>query len=76
MVKHLFEFVRLMNRPYPIAVCGDIISYRTDSEGRKFFMEYKVSDDYVLAETQIYVPNKGVQKFKSNYGINKIEISY
>ena len=70
------EFVRLMNRPYPIAVCGDIISYRTDSEGRKFFMEYKVSDDYVLAETQIYVPNKGVQKFKSNYGINKIEISY
>ena len=59
-----------------IAVCGDIISYRTDSEGRKFFMEYKVSDDYVLAETQIYVPNKGVQKFKSNYGINKIEISY
>ena len=24
------EFVRLMNRPYPIAVCGDIISYRTD----------------------------------------------
>ena len=70
------EFVRLMNRPYPIAVCGDIISYRTDSNERKFFMEYKVSDDYVLAETQIYVPNKGVQKFKSNYGINKIEISY
>ena len=56
------EFVRLMNRPYPIAVCGDIISYRTDSNERKFFMEYKVSDDYVLAETQIYVPNKGVQK--------------
>ena len=42
------EFVRLMNRPYPIAVCGDIISYRTDSNERKFFMEYKVSDDYVL----------------------------
>ena len=30
----------------------------------------------VVDETQIYVPNKGVQKFKSDYGINKIEISY
>lgn len=70
------ELVKLMNRPYPVAVCGDIVSYHTDSKKRIFELEYNVSDNFELADTEIYVPNKGVVKYSSSYGNNKIKLSY
>lgn len=67
---------RVFNRPYPVAVCGDITKIKTDSEKRSFTLEYTNSKDFENAETLIYIPEKGVVPYRAQKGENKIEISY
>lgn len=68
------EFVRTMNRPYPVAVCGDIISYKTDSKNRTFELEYECKEN--TAKTIIYVTDKGMVEYDNQIGINKISLKY
>ena len=61
-----------MNRPYPVAVCGDIIRYKTDSEARSFELEYNCTENN--AKTIVYINGKGMVEFDNELGINKISL--
>lgn len=68
------EFVNVMNRPYPVAVCGEIIRYKTNSKSRIFDLEYNCKEN--KAKTIVYVPNKGMVEFDNEIGINRIALEY
>lgn len=68
------EFVNMINRPYPVAVCGDIIKYKTDSKNRIFELEYSCTNN--KAKTIIYVTNKGFVEYDNQIGINRITLNY
>lgn len=72
------QVVHLMNRPYPVAVCGDIISYHTDSKARTFTLKYNQPAEFenMDVETEVYDPNRGIVKFKGQTGENVIEFNY
>lgn len=67
------EFVKVMNRPYPVAISGDIISYSSNSKARTFELEYTKTID---APSLIYVPGKGIIEVEETMGENKISITY
>lgn len=68
------EFTRVMNRPYPCAVCGDIVEYSSNSESRHFALSYICNDN--TAPTIVYVPGKGYVEYSNTIGENIIEIDY
>ena len=71
------ELTKIFNRPYPVAVCGDIDVIRTDSKNRKFTLEWTCEKDFTdNVKTEIYVPEKGIIKIDNQIGKNKIEIEY
>lgn len=68
------KFVHLMNRPYPVAVCGDIISYKTDSKTRTFNLTYNCKENN--AKTLIYVNGRGIVQFDNKIGLNVVALKY
>lgn len=68
------KFTSVMNRPYPIAVCGDIIEYHSDSSARTFTLKWNQDKEYTVP-TEIYTPN-GVQQINGKIGENIINITY
>lgn len=68
------KFTSVMNRPYPIAVCGDIIKYHSDSKTRTFTLKWNQDKEYTVP-TEIYTPN-GVQQINGKIGENIINITY
>lgn len=70
------KFTQTMNRPYPVAVCGEIVKYHTDSKKRIFELEYNNTGDNNGAKTEIYVPKKGIVEFDAKEGINTIKLNY
>lgn len=71
---HDKKFTSVINRPYPCAVCGNIVEYSTDSNGRSFRLEYDCEEN--RAPTVIYVPNKGYLEFENKIGRNIITLNY
>ncbi|MGN0521046.1 MAG: cellulase family glycosylhydrolase, partial [Eubacterium sp.] len=78
-----FEFknkklTEVFNRPYPVAVCGDIKEIKTDSEKRHFKLIWEQGSEFENknVKTQIYVPDKGFVEYKGKTGTNEIEIEY
>lgn len=69
------EFCHRLNRPYPIAVCGDIIEYRTDSKSRTFTLTYRDCGD-CDQPTEIYVPRRKTVKIDSKKGTRTVRIKY
>lgn len=68
---------RVFNRPYPVAVCGDITKIHTDSEKRVFTLEWQCVRDYAKdVMTEVYVPQKGILKYANTQGNNRITIEY
>lgn len=67
-------FLKVMKRPYPMAVCGDIIEYHSDSKTRQFTLKWTQDKEYTVP-TMIYTPN-GVQAIDGKIGENEIKISY
>ncbi len=71
------ELKEVFNRPYPVAVCGDVEEIKTDSKNRKFILKWSCEKDFPdNVKTEIYIPNKGIVKFDNQIGKNKIEIEY
>lgn len=70
------EFTKRINRPYPVAICGDIIEYKTDSKNRVFTLTYNQSKDLENIDNEIYIPNKGIYRFTRKQGKHKITIKY
>lgn len=72
------KLVNVYNRPYPVAVCGDIINIHTDSGKRRFCLEWNQGSDFDNkdAKTVVFVPDKGFTQYLGKTGINKIEIEY
>lgn len=71
------ELKSIFNRPYPVAVCGDIDEINTDSENRKFILKWICNKEYPKnIKTEVYVPNKGVVTYKNKIGKNEIIIEY
>lgn len=68
------RFTNVMNRPYPIAVCGEIIEYHSDSKTRAFTLKWNQDKEYTVP-TLIYTPN-GVQEINGKIGENEIKLSY
>lgn len=68
------DFVKMINRPYPVAVCGDIIEYKSDSKRREFRLKYTCTED--KAKTIIFIPNKGFTELDNKIGENLIELTY
>lgn len=73
---HNKEFTKRINRPYPLAICGDIVEYKTDSKNRVFTLIYNQSKELEDLDNQIYIPKKGAYHFKRNAGKHKITIKY
>lgn len=68
---------KVFNRPYPVAVCGDITKIHTDSEKRIFTLEWQCDRDYGKdVMTEVYVPQKGVLKYHNSQGNNRITVEY
>lgn len=71
------ELKKVFNRPYPVAVCGDIEEIKTDSKNHKFSLKWTCEKEYPdNIETEIYIPDKGIVYFDNKIGENKIEIEY
>ena len=71
------ELNEVFNRPYPVAVCGDITEIKTDSENHKFTLKWTCEKGFPNnIDTEIYVPGKGIVKFQNTIGENKITIQY
>lgn len=70
------EFCNRINRPYPVAICGDIIEYKTDKENRTFTLSFNQSAELTDLDNIIYIPRKGYHRFKANKGKNIINIKY
>lgn len=68
------KFVDMINRPYPVAVCGDIISYSSDSSKRRFELKYECKEDN--SKTIVFVPNKGFVEYDNKIGYNEIKLQY
>lgn len=66
----------IFNRPYPVAVCGDIEEIKTDSKNRKFTLKWTCSKDFDGVLTEIYIPNKGIATYENKIGENEIIIEY
>ena len=68
---------KVFNRPYPVAVCGDIEEIRTDSKNRKFTLKWTCEKEFPdNIKTEVYIPNKGIIKFDNQIGKNEIAIEY
>lgn len=71
------ELEKVFNRPYPIAVCGDIEEIRTDSKNREFTLKWTCEKEFPdNIKTEIYIPNKGTFKYENKIGENIIQIKY
>lgn len=70
------EFVNMINRPYPVAVCGNIVSYKTDSKARSFELIYNCDKDFKNAKTVVYTPDKGFVEYDYKQGKNIIKFNY
>ena len=71
---HDKKFTSVINRPYPCAVCGDIVEYSTDSNSRSFRLEYNCKEN--TAPTVVFVPNRGYVEFENKVGKNVINLNY
>ena len=67
-------FLKVFNRPYPVAVNGDIIKIETNSNTRVFHLIWQ--QDNMNSKTLVYIPDKGVVEYCGAVGKNKIQISY
>lgn len=70
------ELNDVFNRPYPVAVCGDIDEIKTDSTNRKFTLKWTCNKDFDNIKTEIYLPNNGIVTYENKMGENRIEIEY
>ena len=71
------ELKDVFNRPYPVAVCGDIDEIHTDSKNRKFTLKWTCEKEFPdNIKTEIYVPNKGIVPYENKIGYNEIQIEY
>ena len=71
------ELEKVFNRPYPVAVCGDIEEIKTDSKNRKFSLKWTCESEFPdNLKTEIYVPYKGLVKYENKIGKNEIIIEY
>lgn len=70
------EFCKRINRPYPVAICGDIIEYKTDSKARSFRLVFEQKDGFDEIDNIIYIPKKGYHRFKAMVGKNIVNITY
>ena len=71
------ELKDVFNRPYPVAVCGDIDEIHTDSKNRKFTLKWTCEKNFSEnVRTEIYVPNKGIVPYENKIGYNEIQIEY
>ena len=66
----------IFNRPYPVAVCGDIEEIKTDSKNRKFTLKWTCDKDFGDVLTEIYIPSKGIVTYENKIGQNEIAIKY
>ncbi len=65
------------NRPYPVAVNGKILQYKTDTTSRRFSLSWEAPSDFDKGvKTQVFIPEKGVCEFENKAGINEIDIVY
>ncbi|MDD6603342.1 MAG: cellulase family glycosylhydrolase [Eubacteriales bacterium] len=69
------EFCHRINRPYPVAVCGNIIEYKTDKDNRIFTVTYH-DNGKCEAPTEIYVPGKGIHRIPCKKGTRTVRIKY
>lgn len=67
-------FCRIMNRPYPIAICGTIDEYHSDSDTRTFTLKWTQDKEYNVPN-EIYTPN-GIVKINGNIGKNEYQCKY
>lgn len=71
------ELNDVFNRPYPIAVCGDIDEIKTDIKNRKFTLKWTCDKEFPdTIKTEVYIPNKGIVTHENKLGKNEIEIEY
>lgn len=68
------KFLKTIIRPYPVAVCGDIGSIKSDSEKRTFELTYTCND--TSHNTEIFIPERGIVAFKNKIGKNVIFLEY
>lgn len=68
------ELCNALNRPYPVAINGDIIEYSSDSTTKTFTLKWNQKDD--TSTNLIYVPQKGVISVDGNVGENVFETEY
>lgn len=68
------EFLKVFNRPYPVAVNGNIIKIETNSKNRIFNLIWQ--QDNLDSKTLVYIPDKGVVDYNGTIGENYIKIHY
>lgn len=72
------KLLNVFNRPYPVAVCGDILSISTDSDDRTFTLSWQQDDGFEdkHVPTVVFVPGKGLVNYYGKPGNNMIVIKY
>ena len=68
------ELCRRLNRPYPVAINGNIIEYSSDSKTKTFVLKWNQSQSN--SDNLIYIPHKGIISVKGTVGENTFTTEY
>ena len=68
------ELCRRLNRPYPVAINGNIIEYSSDSKTKTFVLKWNQPQND--SDNLIYIPHKGIISVNGTVGENTFTTEY
>lgn len=68
----------VFDRPYPVAICGDIKKIETDTKSRTFELVWEQDEKFEnsIIKNLVFITGKGISEFEGTTGLNKININY
>ena len=54
----------------------DIVEYKTDSKAREFTLTFVQKEGFDNIENEIYIPKKGIYRFKAKPGKYTVKLKY
>ncbi|MDE5965146.1 MAG: hypothetical protein K2G65_07040 [Eubacterium sp.] len=69
---------KTFNRPYPVAICGNIKKIKTDTKSRSFELVWEQDKKFENSNVKnlIFITGKGITELEGKTGLNEIKIEY
>lgn len=72
------KLMGVFDRPYPVAICGDIKKIKTNTKNRSFELVWEQDKKFenTSAKNLIFITGKGITELDGKTGLNGIKIEY